>query len=71
MLPKDSLARRQAAVDEAARVQQGRVDQHFETAKAEDLKPYSDGLFREAAIQWLVETDQVRLRIVNQQILNL
>jgi hypothetical protein len=60
MLPQDSLAHRQAAVDEVAHVQQGRVDQHFETAKAEDKPlPYSDELFREAAIQWLVKTDQV------------
>ncbi len=66
MLPKDSLARRQAAVDEAACLQQGRVDHHFETAKAEDRPaPYSDELFREAAIQWLVETDQVCSRFIN------
>jgi len=62
MLPKDTLARRQAAVDEAARVQQGRVDHHFETAKPEDKPtPYSDELFHQAAIEWLIQTDQVFL----------
>ena len=65
MLPDDSRACKQAAAGEAARVQQGRVDHHFETLKPEDKPvPYSDELFRDAAIQWLVETDQVCLMIV-------
>jgi hypothetical protein len=62
MLPSDSLACRQAAVDEAAHVQQGRVDHHFEVAKPEDKQaPYSDEVFHQAAIEWLVQTDQVCL----------
>jgi hypothetical protein len=58
MLPEDSAARK---LDEtAAASKQGRVDQHFETIKPEDKPvPYSDAIFREAAIQWLIQTDQV------------
>lgn len=59
MLPDDTKARRAAALDTLLQTQ---VDGHFKTATPEDLKkpePYSDKLFRDAAIQWLVETDQV------------
>jgi hypothetical protein len=57
MLPDDSAARKL----DASKLQQGRVDQHFEIVKPEDKPiPYSDVGFREAAIQWLVQTDQVR-----------
>ena len=63
MLPEDSQARR-AAKQEMA-LQQSAMDSHFSKAPKniplEKPKPkaYSDALFREAAIQWLVETDQV------------
>ena len=61
MLPEDSAARKLGEASAASKLQQGRVDQHFETVKPEDRPvPYSDATFRDAAIQWLVQTDQVR-----------
>jgi hypothetical protein len=58
MLPEDSANRKAAAVK--AKLQQGRVDEHFETLKPGDKPiPYSDTTFREAALQWLIQTDQV------------
>jgi len=63
MLPEDSQARRVAKQEMA--LQQSAMDSHFPTASKKDPsekpkpKAYSDALFREAAIQWLVETDQV------------
>ena len=60
MLPKDSAAWKAAEVEAAAKLHQGRVDQHFEPIKPGDKPlPYSDSTFREAAIHWLVQTDQV------------
>jgi hypothetical protein len=60
MLPEDSAARKLDEASAASNLQQGRVDQHFETVKPEDKPvPYSDAIFREAAIQWLIQTDQV------------
>lgn len=58
MLLKDSSARRAAERDT---LKQTAVSDHFSVEKPEE-KPivYSDELFKEAAIQWLVETDQVR-----------
>ena len=60
MLPEDSAARKAAALEAIAKVQQGRVDEHFEMIKPGD-KPtqYSDSTFRDAALQWLIQTDQV------------
>jgi hypothetical protein len=59
MLPEDAKARH-AEVQSTAR--QSVVDDHFSIQKPEDKpKSYSDVLFEEAAIQWLVETDQVRI----------
>jgi hypothetical protein len=61
MLPEDSAARKAAALEAVAKLQQGRVDAHFETVKPGDKpKPYSDSTFREAAIQWVIQTDKVR-----------
>ncbi|KAF8172893.1 hypothetical protein BJ912DRAFT_859710 [Pholiota molesta] len=56
MLPKDSSARRAAERDS---LKQTAVNDHFSVQKPNE-KPiiYSDELFKEAAIQWLVETDQ-------------
>ena len=60
MLPKDSAARKAAEVEAVANLHQGRVDQHFEPIKPGDKPlPYSDSIFREAAIYWIVQTDQV------------
>ncbi|KAF8810031.1 hypothetical protein BYT27DRAFT_7034719, partial [Phlegmacium glaucopus] len=59
MLPKDSAAQKVAEVAAVAKLHQGRVDQHFEPVKPGDKpSPYSDKIFRDAAIQWLVQTDQ-------------
>jgi len=57
MLPKDTKFRK-AEIKE--KLQQTQVNDHFEKAVPENKpEPYSDELFKEAAIQWLVETDQV------------
>jgi hypothetical protein len=60
MLPEDARARRQEALEKV--MEQAQVDDHFLPLKPEDKPvPYSDGLFKEASIQWLIETDQVLL----------
>ncbi|KAF8338598.1 hypothetical protein F5887DRAFT_889826 [Amanita rubescens] len=57
MLPEDTKARRAALLEETLR--QTEVDEHFTKQKPEDRpQPYSDKLFEEVAIQWLIETDQ-------------
>jgi hypothetical protein len=57
MLPEDSANSKVAALEAA---QQGRVDEHFEIIKPSDKPiPYSDSIFRDVAIQWLIQTDQV------------
>lgn len=58
MLPEDTKERRQALAEQTLR--QSAVDDHFKPATPEDKPtPYSDELFKEAAIQWLIETNQV------------
>jgi len=60
MLPEDTKERRQALTDQTLR--QSVVDDHFKPATPEDKPtPYSDKLFKEAAIEWLIETNQVSL----------
>jgi hypothetical protein len=62
ILLNDAKAR--CATQQDASTKQTAVDDHFSTQKLEDKpKPYSDSIFEEAAIQWLVETDQVCLLI--------
>ncbi|KAF8800066.1 hypothetical protein BYT27DRAFT_7012753, partial [Phlegmacium glaucopus] len=57
MLPKDTKARRATFLETTLR--QSQVDSHFNPMKPEDKpKPYTNKLFKEAAIQWLIETDQ-------------
>ena len=60
MLPEDTKERRAAALE---RLRQTEVEDHFRTAQQSDKPlpstPYTNELFKEAAIQWLVETDQV------------
>ena len=62
MLPDDAKARR-AEAHEA--LKQTRVGDHFTTVNPADdykkLEPFSQELFRDAAIQWLIETDQVSM----------
>ena len=59
MLPEDS-ANQKVALKAEAKVQQGQVDEHFEIVKSGDKPiPYSNTIFREVTIQWLIQTDQV------------
>lgn len=63
MLPGDSKARR---VKKTEQLSQTLVEDHYEIQRPEDKpKPYSHELWREAAIQWLVETDQVCHKITH------
>ena len=60
MLPDDTKARRMALSLESLR--QTEVEDYYTKQKPEDKPPpYSDRLFEEAAIQWLIQTDQVCL----------
>jgi len=60
-MPLEDSKERCAATFE--RLRQTGVEDHFRAAQPSDkpppLSPYTDELFKEAAIQWLVETDQV------------
>lgn len=58
MIPEDAKMRRQEAIANAK--EQTQADDHFRQVKPEEKPmPYSDELFKEAVIQWLIETDQV------------
>ena len=58
MLPEDTKKRRAVMIEETLR--QSQVHEHFDKAKPKDKpKVYTDEIFKEAAIQWLIETDQV------------
>jgi hypothetical protein len=57
MLPKDAKKRRR---DAQIRETQSHLDSHLrEKPQKERVVPYTDEIFREAAIEWLVSTDQV------------
>jgi hypothetical protein len=57
MIPEDAKARREAISNA---MEQSQLDDHFQRVNPEDKPvPYSDGIFKDAAIQWLIETDQV------------
>ncbi|KAE9388934.1 hypothetical protein BT96DRAFT_835590, partial [Gymnopus androsaceus JB14] len=59
MLPKVVAAREIAAQDTSAKLQQSMVDPHLEEKPEVKLTvAYSDATFHEAAIEWLVSTDQ-------------
>ena len=59
MLPSDSKARRAAL---AGSLSQTLIDDHYTVQQPRDEPiPYSDELFKEVAIQWLIETNQVNL----------
>ena len=61
MLPEDTKARKAQI---KVKLEQTLVNDHFTKAPTENKpEPYSDELFKDAAIQWLVETDQVHLRV--------
>jgi hypothetical protein len=58
MLPNDAKARRRETIEKS--MEQSQVSDHFNIVKPEDKpEPYSDNVFKDATIQWLVETDQV------------
>src|SRR5437870_7111900 len=60
MLPVDTQDRKAKAT--TSQMQQGRLDSHLQDIPPpERIVPYSDRLFREAAIEWLIATDQVGL----------
>jgi hypothetical protein len=45
---------------EASQLRQGRLDGHLrEIVPTTKVAPYSDKAFREAAVEWLIATDQV------------
>ena len=57
MIPEDAKARHAEAI---TKMEQTQVDDHFHRVGPEDKPmPYSDGAFKDAAIRWLIETDQV------------
>ena len=58
MLPQDAKRRKAKAKDEAEA--QATLDSHLrERPHKEHTVPYTDPVFRQAAIEWLVSTDQV------------
>jgi hypothetical protein len=58
MLPKDAKKRRS---DAQIHETQSHLDSHLrEMPQKERVVPYTDENFRDAAIEWLVSTDQVR-----------
>jgi len=60
MLPKDAEQRRQQAAAE----KQQRIDPHLvEKPQKQSVVPYSNAIFQGAAIEWLVSTDQVSVKI--------
>ena len=56
MLPEDAKQCKLLALDKA---QQSSVTDHFGPKDARPI-PYSDNTFRAAAIEWLIEMNQVR-----------
>ncbi|KAG1849518.1 hypothetical protein F4604DRAFT_1810856 [Suillus subluteus] len=59
MLPRDTKLRK---LDAAAEFQ-AQLDAHLTDKKPKDrIIPYSDALFRKAAIEWQIETDQFACR---------
>ena len=60
MLPEDTNSRK-AQIKE--KLEQSQVNHHFMKAQPEKKpEPYSE-VFKEAALQWLIETDQVGLAV--------
>lgn len=60
MLPNDVRARKEAAA--AAVASQTTIEDHATlTPPRARVSPYSDEIFEQAAIEWLIETDQVSI----------
>lgn len=63
MLPQDIKERKTAAA--VASAQQANLDGHLRKIEPhEAIIPYSDSLFRDAAVEWLISTGQVRFSFV-------
>lgn len=59
MLPKD----RKSQKDESQASRQTELNPHLKpVAPKERILPYTDDRFRDAAIQWLIATDQVSIK---------
>ena len=64
-LPKDVKKRKQALAAERDKNKQTQLDPHLkELPKKERVVTYSHAVFRRAAIEWLIATDQVRRQYV-------
>jgi len=60
MLPQDVKDRKTAAALTKANAEQMTIDGHLQPIICNNMViPYSDSLFREATIEWLVSTNQV------------
>ena len=58
MLLEDTKQRKEAALDSASKTQQTSLGDHFSPVDTEVIL-YSDRAFEAAAIEWLVNTNQV------------
>lgn len=60
MIPEDREAQKEEQRAAEEKLQQTQVNDHFKAIPPEERpEPYSDDLFRDTAIQWLIATDQV------------
>ena len=62
MLPEDSKQRRGAVTD---KTQQLSLGDHFTPTRSEHTTPYSDQALEAAAIEWLIQTNQVHCLSTN------
>lgn len=60
MLPEDTSARKKEAGAATASLQQSTLDAHTKPIDTPPT-PYSDDAFADAAIDWSIATDQVRI----------
>ena len=58
MLPEDTKQRKEAALDSCMQTQQTAISDHF-NAQCKDIVPYSNRAFEAAAIEWLIDSNQV------------
>ncbi len=63
-LPKAVKARKDARAAEDCS-KQSSLDPHLQERHRDTFVPYSDTVFREAAIEWLIETDQVTVSLIS------
>ncbi|KAI9430688.1 hypothetical protein F5148DRAFT_990532, partial [Russula earlei] len=70
MLPKDAKIRCKEALKKV--MEQSQVDDHFHPTNPDDrLTPYSDEVFKDTALQWLIKTDQPIATFKHPSILNM